>query len=106
MSLLPPSELDLRLAPGRPPVLEAPALRDLGSARDWLAERHDAVRGELLRHGHLLIRGLPVATPADFAMIRDTLLTERAAYKEKATPRSAFGDDVFSFWPAWSSRSR
>ncbi|MEU8663110.1 TauD/TfdA family dioxygenase, partial [Actinoplanes philippinensis] len=31
-----------------------------------------------------------------FAMIRDTLLTERAAYKEKATPRSAFGDDVFS----------
>ncbi|WP_018791296.1 TauD/TfdA family dioxygenase [Salinispora arenicola] len=96
MSLLSPSGLHLCIAPDRPPVLGAPPLGDLASAEDWLAERRDAIRGELLRHGHLMIRGLPVATPADFAAVRDILLAERAAYKEKATPRSSFGDDVFS----------
>ncbi|MEU9465753.1 TauD/TfdA family dioxygenase [Streptomyces avermitilis] len=93
---LPPTELPLLLEPGKPPVLPAPALPDLAAARAWLSERRPAIRTELLRHGHLLLHGLPITRPEEFAELRDVLVESRAAYKEKATPRSAYGDDVYS----------
>lgn len=88
--------LALRPEPGRPPLLTAPELPDIDSARAWLTEIREALRAELLRHGHLMIRGLPVRRPEEFAVLRDVLVSRRATYKEKATPRSAYGDDVFS----------
>ncbi|MFF9061092.1 TauD/TfdA family dioxygenase [Streptomyces sp. NPDC014882] len=93
---LPPTELPLVLEPGKPPVLLTPELPDLVGARAWLSEQRAAIRTELLRHGHLLVRGLPIARPEEFAELRDVLVERRAAYKEKATPRSAYGDDVYS----------
>ncbi len=88
--------LSLQTHETKPPILQAPALADIASARSWLLEHRDAIQTELLRHSHLLIRGLPVRQPADFGELRNVLVTERAAYKEKATPRSDYGGDVYS----------
>ncbi|MFE3630975.1 TauD/TfdA family dioxygenase [Streptomyces goshikiensis] len=88
--------LTLKVENGKPPILQAPALQDIASARSWLVEHRDAIRIELLRHSHLLIRGLPVRRPDEFGELRNLLVTERAAYKEKATPRSDYGGDVYS----------
>jgi alpha-ketoglutarate-dependent taurine dioxygenase len=62
----------------------------------WAETARAAIHAELLRWGALLIRGLPVASVADFGEIRDVLLATRAAYKEKATPRTEFAPGVFS----------
>ncbi|WP_203789526.1 TauD/TfdA family dioxygenase [Paractinoplanes rishiriensis] len=88
--------LEYELADGRPPVLRAPALPDLAAAEGWLTEVRDDVRKDLYVHGHILIRGLPVGSAADFGRVRDLLLAARTSYREQATPRSDFGDDVFS----------
>lgn len=81
---------------GRPAVVRVPDGLDAASSRAWLSEHRTAVRTELLRHGALLIRGLSVGDPAEFAAVRDLLVSERARYREKATPRSDYGRDVFS----------
>ncbi|MCA2218767.1 TauD/TfdA family dioxygenase [Jidongwangia harbinensis] len=91
-----PTVLDYELADGRPPVLRTPDLPDLDAAAGWLTEIRDDLRRDLHQHAHILLRGLPVGSAADFARVRDLLLGARTAYREQATPRSDFGDDVFS----------
>jgi alpha-ketoglutarate-dependent taurine dioxygenase len=81
---------------GRPDVVRVPDGLDPVATLAWLSENRPAVRTELLRHGALLIRGLAVGDPAEFAAVRDLLVTARARYREKATPRSDYGRDVFS----------
>jgi Taurine catabolism dioxygenase TauD, TfdA family len=89
-------QLDLVVEEGKPPILHAPRLTDLASARQYLSEISPALRSQLLHWGHILVRGLPIHTAADFAAVRDLLIAERTSYKEQATPRSDFGDEVFS----------
>ena len=89
-------ELDIRLEDGRPPVVTAPHFDTITDAVRWLSDAQNLVRAELLRSGCTMIRGLPMTSAADFAQLRDTLLPRRAAYKEKATPRTDFGEGVFS----------
>jgi alpha-ketoglutarate-dependent taurine dioxygenase len=84
--------LDLVLAEGSPAVVRAPDADPAG----WLAAHRALLRAELLRRGAVLVRGLPVRDTAGFAAARDVLLGQRVAYREKATPRSDFGDGVFS----------
>ncbi|MFI2010025.1 TauD/TfdA family dioxygenase [Streptomyces jumonjinensis] len=93
---LPPTSLPVDTAPGKPPVVLAPGRGGVTAASDWLAARRAEVRTELLRRGHLLIRGLPLTDAASFAALRDVLVDERAAYQEKATPRSDYGFGVYS----------
>jgi alpha-ketoglutarate-dependent taurine dioxygenase len=88
--------LDLSREAGKPPVIQAPHAERLESAVEWLTSHRTAIRQELLRSGSLMIRGLPVTDSAGFARARDVLMPERAGYKEKATPRTDFGDGVFS----------
>ncbi len=90
------ADLAPTIAPGKPVMVTAPALPDMAAAREWLAARRDALRSLMLVHGHFFLRGLPVASSEDFAVVRDALLAERAQYKEKATPRSSYGNDIFS----------
>jgi alpha-ketoglutarate-dependent taurine dioxygenase len=81
--------------PGGPAVLG----KDWGTLDEtceWLRSQRDQLRGVLDVHGALVLAGLPVWSPGHFARVRDCLITERAAYREKATPRSSFGDDVYS----------
>lgn len=89
-------ELELQISVGKPVILAAPQLPDMNAALGWLAEHRQALRGILLRYGHLLVRGLPIDSAQDFAAVRDGFFEQRAQYKEKATPRRSFGNDIYS----------
>ncbi|WP_327370478.1 TauD/TfdA family dioxygenase [Streptomyces sp. NBC_01217] len=91
-----PTELEIGYAAGKPPLLHCPELGTVADAVDWLQEHREELRAQLLRSGCLMLRGLPARDAAGFAALRDVLLQKRAAYKEKATPRSDFGDDIYS----------
>jgi hypothetical protein len=73
-----------------------PGLSTLAELQEWLLASRYALRCLLHELGAVVLAGLPVRSPQDFAHVRDALISERAAYKEKATPRSDFGDDVYS----------
>ncbi|MCX4775497.1 TauD/TfdA family dioxygenase [Streptomyces sp. NBC_01264] len=81
---------------GKPVVVQTPPGADLESAVGWLNAHRAAIQAELLRSGAVLLRGLPVSDAASFAAARDALIQQRAGYKEKATPRTDFGEGVFS----------
>jgi len=86
---------DCVVEPGSPPVLR-PEQADVGGACEWLSAHRDDVRAVLDVHGALVLAGLPVRSPEDFAAARDAFFVSRATYREKATPRSSFGNDVYS----------
>lgn len=79
-----------------PLIVNVQPFSDFREAKRWLEESRPMLRDLLLKHGHVLVRGLPIASSEDFAEVRDLLVVERAAYTEKATPRSKLGDDVYS----------
>ncbi|MFD3548262.1 TauD/TfdA family dioxygenase [Streptomyces sp. NPDC058655] len=81
---------------GKPVVVRTPAGADLETAVAWLNAHRADIRAELHRSGAVLLRGLPVSDAASFAAARDALVSRRAGYKEKATPRTDFGEGVFS----------
>lgn len=82
--------------PGAPVTAVVGGVADAAEAVAWIDEHHAEVRQALTEHGSLHLRGLRVESAADFAAVRDALFARRAKYQEKATPRSDFGDDVFS----------
>ncbi|MGW7431536.1 TauD/TfdA family dioxygenase [Streptomyces sp. NPDC054861] len=82
--------------PGKPAVLVTPGHSDIAAAAAWLTAHRAAIQAELRRSGAVLLRGLPVTDAATFATARDALIEQRAGYKEKATPRTDFGEGVFS----------
>ena len=82
--------------PGKPPIVHSPADLGLAAAVQWLSDNRKEIRDELPHRGMLMIRNLPIAGADDFAAVRDVLTDQRAVYREQATPRSAFGRDVFS----------
>lgn len=81
---------------GKPVVVQTPAGADLETAVAWLNAHRADIQAELHRSGAVLLRGLPVSDAATFAAARDALIQRRAGYKEKATPRTDFGEGVFS----------
>lgn len=93
---VPATDLDVRREPGKPAVLVVPPVDDLDAGVAWVTAHRAAIRAELLRSGSLMIRGLPVTDTADFARVRDVLMPQRTGYREKATPRTDFGEGVFS----------
>lgn len=82
--------------PGAPATAAAGRATETGTAADWIHENSDELRQALTIHGAIFLRGLPVRTLADFAAVRDSFFGRRANYREKATPRSDLGDDIFS----------
>jgi alpha-ketoglutarate-dependent taurine dioxygenase len=82
--------------PGRPAIVDLSSLTTLPDACAWLDRHRAELRAQLDRFGAVYLRGLPIREAGDFGAVRDTLITVRAHYKEKATPRSTVGDDVFS----------
>lgn len=91
-----PGGLDCQARPGEMTIVTVPALADIAETCVWLEAARADIRQMLDRHGALYFSGLPMRTAEDFARVRDALVSERVAYREKATPRSSFGDDVFS----------
>jgi alpha-ketoglutarate-dependent taurine dioxygenase len=88
-------ELAIQTEPGRPAQLGVPS-GDLDSVCSWIEQNRQTVRDALDQHGALYLRGLPIATAEDFGRVRDALMNERAEYRENATPRSDFGQGVYS----------
>lgn len=81
---------------GKPPILMAPRRLDLKTGCEWLSAAEPELRRVLDDQGTVLIRGLPVNSETDFGRIRDAVIRQRAQYQEQATPRTDFGDDIYS----------
>ncbi|MEV4871333.1 TauD/TfdA family dioxygenase [Streptomyces syringium] len=81
---------------GKPATTQVPRFADADEACQWLTSVHSELRSALHRHGSLYLRGLPIADIDDFAKVRDALVPRRTPYREKATPRSSYGNDVYS----------
>ncbi|WP_405059155.1 TauD/TfdA family dioxygenase [Kribbella sp. NBC_01505] len=88
--------LRYRVVPGRPATASVPILTGTSDCCTWLDSVRTDIRLALDRHGALCLPGLPIGDPDDFAAVRDVLVNHRAGYVEKATPRTSYGDDVFS----------
>lgn len=88
--------LDIQLEAGAPPMIVTPDLPTLADALDWLRSVDDDLRAAMRSHGVLYLHGLPVLGVQDFGAIRDQIITKRTPYREKATPRHSYGDDVLS----------
>jgi alpha-ketoglutarate-dependent taurine dioxygenase len=58
--------------------------------------RRAEFRATVRRFGHLMIRRTGISSAADFGTVRDSLMLARASYQEKATPRSSYGNEVYS----------
>ncbi|MGE7386872.1 TauD/TfdA family dioxygenase [Streptomyces sp. NPDC004126] len=54
------------------------------------------LRVALRTHGAIFIRGLPVFDTESFGRVRDVLIPQQTPYREKATPRSDYGNSVYS----------
>ena len=91
-----PATLDWRLIPGKPAMAEIRGLNGMARAAEWLSAALPSLRRALHEYGALYLRGLPIETTEDFGRVRDILVTEPTPYREKATPRSDFGNGVFS----------
>jgi hypothetical protein len=91
------SELDVVVSTGEPAQLRVTGILDRESLRSWLADQREALHTRLRRHGHLLIRGLPMRAPEDLALARDILVDDPELHpREETTPRSAYGNGVFT----------
>lgn len=88
--------LEWEVEEGRPALVRVPVLGGMGEAVGWLREVEPEVGSALREHGVVFLRGLPVVGSGDVALVRDVLVPRRTPYREKATPRSDFGDGVFS----------
>lgn len=97
MSPTPP--LDVNVRPGKPAMLQ---VAETGEAAAWVARHRDALRGAVVEHGSLLVRGLGIrdATEASavFRNLADALMFEKEAF----AARKAYPDGVYtsSTWPA------
>lgn len=91
-----PAAPELEREPGRPAIVRYPQGTDIRAAVEWLRGADATLRSWLCRYGSLYMRGLPIRTVDDFALVRSALLARRTSYREKATPRSDYGNDVFS----------
>lgn len=96
VDLVMPDNVEIVQRPQAPLIVKVQPFGNFKDAMGWLKESRSMLRELLLRHGHVLVRGLPITSSEDFAEVRDLLVAERAAYTEKATPRSKLGDDVYS----------
>ncbi|MFL6120016.1 TauD/TfdA family dioxygenase [Actinophytocola sp.] len=90
------ADLEVLVEDGRTALVQVSDVDDMGAAREWLTAHRPALRAAMVDHGAVLVRGLPVTATEEFAQARDLLIDQRVAYREKATPRSDFGDGVFS----------
>jgi Taurine catabolism dioxygenase TauD, TfdA family len=86
----------MNIKPGQLTVIRMPEFGNISSAFAWLKDSRKRLRETVSIEGAVLVRGFPLGNAEDFAVVRDVLVRSRAAYREKATPRHSYGDDIFS----------
>jgi alpha-ketoglutarate-dependent taurine dioxygenase len=91
--------LDVRMFPGKPPILQVPPA---GAAPDWAAANRQALRGLVLNHGSVLVRGLALRDPAEVGAVFRTLGGHLMAERESFAARTAYQPGLFrsTKWPA------
>src|SRR5262245_13353795 len=98
LSPSPASLLNVRIQPGKPPMLQVEAA---GDAPRWATEHREGLRAAVARHGSLLVRGPELRDAAVTAKVfrhLGDLMTEKEAY----APRRSYAPGVYSStkWPA------
>jgi hypothetical protein len=73
-------------------------------ALEEIRSRRDALLAQASAEGYVWFSLSPLSGPEEFAQVREALLPTIATYVEGATPRTAFGNDVFSSTNVPSSR--
>ncbi|MFI1370231.1 TauD/TfdA family dioxygenase [Streptomyces griseochromogenes] len=81
---------------GKPAILTAPPFEGIVDACKWLRSTRPQITAGLHEYGAVYLRGLPVDTVDSVGLVRDVLIPQRTPYREKATPRSSFGNDIYS----------
>ncbi|MEV8631146.1 TauD/TfdA family dioxygenase [Streptosporangium sp. NPDC051023] len=89
-------ELRWEITQGKPATALLTDPGGVAEACEQLAALLPSLREALTEHGALYLRGLPLTDVEDFAKIRDVIIPRHTPYREKATPRSDFGNGVFS----------
>lgn len=98
-SLSPASFFNVDVEPGRPAVLQAEATGDnLG----WAAEHRDALRGVVIEHGSVLVRGLGLRDAAEVGAVFQRLANDLLIEKEAFASRQTYSEGVYSSakWPS------
>lgn len=92
------SPLGVELLPGKPPTLRAESADPPG----WTAEHRDALRGAVIEHGAVLVRGLGLTDPDTAGSVFRTLATALMAEQEAFAPRRVHAGHLYSAtaWPA------
>lgn len=77
------------------PLLIEPALKGV-DLFDWVRHNRDWIESQLLRHGGLLFRNFGLNGNDDFQRVLTALDAPLVHYMEGATPRTHFGDKIYS----------
>ena len=77
------------------PLVIEPSIENV-SLIAWAAENRELIEQTLLRHGAILFRGFPVATPEPFQEFCRTLSGELLEYRERSSPRTRVHGNVYS----------
>ena len=79
-----------------PLVASALSTDSITSAGTWAADHRDEIQQALSRAGVVLIRGLPLAQPADFRAVCGAIETDLKPYTGGDSPRSVVADKVYT----------
>jgi alpha-ketoglutarate-dependent taurine dioxygenase len=96
------ADLDLTTDPSRPPIVRAPALRSPAALHEWIGGHRDIFHAVIAHYGGLLIRGFPLADPAEVSQVGRLLIGPPMAERETFAPRRELHDGVYSgsAWPS------
>jgi alpha-ketoglutarate-dependent taurine dioxygenase len=86
-------------APFRPGMTLPLVIRPSSSCVDlvaWASENLEAIEASLYKHGGLLFRGFDVPTHSDFEGFIRTVSGELLEYRERSSPRSNVGNNVYT----------
>jgi alpha-ketoglutarate-dependent taurine dioxygenase len=79
--------LVIRPAQGRPSLAEL---------TDWLRASRDFIEEQIVTYGAVLFRDFPIASADDFRQFTEAVSGELLEYRERSSPRSEVGDNVYT----------
>jgi len=80
---------------GSLPLVIRPAVENLNLSA-WAEANRDFLETEMLRRGGILFRDFNIAVPADFRQFVGTVAGELLEYRERSSPRTQVGGNVYT----------